>query len=256
MEIRSEIFAQGTLMLRLVIQISMGLAMLVMAGCLFLRPQYAPWYIAYVLLFNMLVGPVFTAGSVTSERERQTLDLLLTTLITPWQMMWGKLFSGLRVSSVLTAFLMWPVVLACIMPLEFWHNLPTMGGYFLVVALTCVTTAVTALFCSTLFTKTSTSLLATYLVIIALFLVPLAADSFVDAFIPSPAAAEIVDLVGITSPFAAVFNLPLDISSSPQSTTVSLPIFWGHLFFAIVYNAVLLLAIMWLFHVRWRVSDN
>lgn len=255
-EIRSEIFAQGTLMLRLVIQISMVLAMVVMAACLFLRPQYAAWYIAYVLLFNMLVGPVFTAGSVTSERERQTLDLLLTTLITPWQMMWGKLFSGLRVSSVLTAFLMWPVVLACIMPLEFWHNLPTMGGYFLVVALTCVTTAVTALFCSTLFTKTSTSLLATYLVISGLFLVPLAADRFVDAFVHNTTAEELVDLVGITSPFAAVFNLPLEISSSPHPPAVSLPIFWGHLFFAVVYNAVLLVAIMWLFHVRWRVSDN
>ena len=43
----------------------------------------------------MLVGPVFLAGSVTSERERATLDLLLTTLITPWQMLWGKLLSRL-----------------------------------------------------------------------------------------------------------------------------------------------------------------
>ena len=60
----------------------------------------------------MLVGPVFLAGSVTSERERSTLDMLLTTLITPWQMLWGKLLSGFRVSSVLTSFLMWPVVLA------------------------------------------------------------------------------------------------------------------------------------------------
>jgi ABC-type transport system involved in multi-copper enzyme maturation permease subunit len=255
-EIRSEIFAQGTLMLRLVIQISMGLALPLMAFLLYLKPHLAPWYIAYVLMFNMLVGPVFTAGSVTSERERQTLDLLLTTLITPWQMMWGKLFSGLRVSSVLTGFLMWPVVLACIMPLDYWSNLPTMGGYFLVVALTCVTTAMTALFCSTLFTKTATSLLATYLVIICLFLVPLAAERFVDFFVKTAEAQEIVDLVGITSPFTAVFNLPLEVSSSPQPGAVSLPIFWGHLFFVIVYNAVLLVAIMWLFQVRWRVSDN
>ena len=255
-EVRSEIFAQGTLMLRLVIQISMGLALFVMAYCLFLRPQYAPWYIAYVLLFNMLAGPVFTAGSVTSERERQTLDLLLTTLITPWQMMWGKLLSGLRVSSVLTAFLMWPVVLACIMPLDYWSNLPTMGGYFLVVALTCVTTAMTALFCSSLFTKTSTSLLATYLIIICLFLVPLAADRFVDVFVNTPTAREVVDLAGITSPFAAVFNLPLEVSTSTQPRAVNVPVFWGHLFFSVVYNVVLLLAVMWLFHVRWRVSDN
>src|SRR5438874_808670 len=62
-------------------------------------------------MFNMLVGPVFSAGSVTSERERETLDLLLTTIITPWQILWGKLIAGLRVSSVLTLFLMWPVLL-------------------------------------------------------------------------------------------------------------------------------------------------
>ncbi|MDZ4656560.1 MAG: ABC transporter permease subunit [Bythopirellula sp.] len=255
-EIRSEIFSQGTLMLRLVIQISMGLALPLMAVLLYLKPHLAPWYIAYVLLFNMLVGPVFTAGSVTSERERQTLDLLLTTLITPWQMMWGKLFSGLRVSSVLTGFLMWPVLLACIMPLDYWSNLPTMGGYFLVVMLTCVTTAMTALFCSTLFTKTSTSLLATYLIIITLFLVPLAAERFVDFFVKTADAREVVQLAGITSPFTAVFNLPLEVSSLPQPRVVSLPVFWGHLFFVVVYNGVLLLAVMWLFHVRWRVSDN
>ena len=121
-EMRSEIFSQGTLMLRLVIQISMLLALFVMAACLYIAPAYAAWYISYVMLFNMLVGPVFSAGSVTSERERQTLDLLLVTLVTPWQMLWGKLFSGLRVSSVLTSFLLWPVFLACMMPLPFWHQ--------------------------------------------------------------------------------------------------------------------------------------
>ncbi len=254
-EIRSEIFSQGTLMLRLVIQISMGLALPLMAVLLYLQPHLAPWYIAYVLLFNMLVGPVFTAGSVTSERERQTLDLLLTTLITPWQMMWGKLFSGLRVSSVLTGFLMWPVLLACMMSVDYWSNLPTMGAYFLVVLITCVTTAMTALFCSTLFTKTSTSLLATYLIIITLFLVPLAAERFVDFFVKTTDAREVVQFAGITSPFAAVFNLPLEVSSLPQPRAVSLPVFWGHLFFVVVYNTVLLLAVMWLFQVRWRVSD-
>ena len=87
----------------------------VMAVCLFMLPHMAPWYIGYVVLFNMLVGPVFSAGSVTSERERQTLDLLLTTTITPWQILWGKLIAGLRVSSVLTLFLVWPVLLACLM---------------------------------------------------------------------------------------------------------------------------------------------
>ena len=78
-EMRSELFSQGTLMLRLVIQVSMILALPLMAVCLYFFPPLAPWYISYVILFNMLVGPVFSAGSVTSERE--TLDLLLVTTL-------------------------------------------------------------------------------------------------------------------------------------------------------------------------------
>jgi len=254
-EIRSEIFSQGTLMLRLVIQISMMIALPVMAYCLYMQQQLAPWYISYVLLFNMLVGPVFSAGSVTSERERQTLDLLLTTLITPWQMLWGKLLSGLRVSTVLTSFLMWPVVLACIMPLDFWYNLPTMGGYFLVVAVTCLTTAMTALFCSTLFRRSATSLMATYLVIIVLFLAPVAAQIFISTFLTNGSATDWVRWTGFCSPFAAVFNLPLDVSDVTPATPVAVSIFWGFLGFALIYNLALLLGMIWLFQGRWRVSE-
>ena len=136
-EIRSEIFSQGTLMLRVVIQVSMLMAIPIMAVCLYLRTFYAPWYIAYVLVFNMLVGPVFSAGSVTSERERETLDLLLTTSITPWQILWGKFIAGLRVSSVLTMFLLWPVLLAMVMVHDYWPNLTTVISWVLVNAGKC-----------------------------------------------------------------------------------------------------------------------
>ena len=88
-EMRSELFGQGTLMLRLVIQVSMFLALPLMAAFLYIWAKQAPWYACYVLVFNMLVGPVFSAGSVTSERERQTLELLLTTTLSPWQILWG-----------------------------------------------------------------------------------------------------------------------------------------------------------------------
>src|SRR3954471_2314447 len=212
-EMRSEIFSQGTLMLRLVIQISMLLALFVMAVCLYIAPAYAAWYISYVILFNVLVGPVFSAGSVTSERERQTLDLLLVTLVTPWQMLWGKLLSGLRVSSVLTAFLLWPVLLACLMPLPFWRYLPTMAGYLLVVALTCVTTAVTALFCSTIFQKSATSLISTYMIIVIMFTAPVAVKFFAETFFKGRAEAAVVEKVGVISPFSATFALPLDIAA-------------------------------------------
>jgi ABC-type transport system involved in multi-copper enzyme maturation permease subunit len=257
-EMRSEIFSQGTLMLRLVIQISMLLALFVMAACLYIWPEYAPWYISYVLLFNMLVGPVFSAGSVTSERERQTLDLLLTTLVTPWQMLWGKLLSGLRVSSVLTSFLLWPVLLACLMPLPFWYNLPTMVGYLLIVALCCLTTAVTALFCSTVFQKTSTSLISTYVVIMAMFLAPVAVTFFTGTFLSRNATTDLADAVGIFSPFAATFALPLEIERSGSNVAASggdLGVFIGYVGWSILYNAALVVLMMRLFEVRWRVAD-
>ena len=60
-EMRSELFGQGTLMLRLVIQLSMVLALPLMAVCLYIKPTWAPWYTCYIVLFNVLVGPVFSA---------------------------------------------------------------------------------------------------------------------------------------------------------------------------------------------------
>lgn len=258
-EIRSEIFSQGTLMLRAVIMISMGLALPVMAVCLFTKPSLAAWYIAYVLLFNMLVGPVFLAASVTSERERSTLDMLLTTLITPWQMLWGKLLSGLRVSSVLTGFLLWPLFLACIMPLDYWYNLPTMVGYFLIVGLTCVTTATTALCCSTLFRRSSTSLMCTYVVIAVMFLSPIAASVFAQTFARGTSAAQAVTWSQILSPFSAAFNLPLSVGEGTNAHSnvgnINVTIFWGHLGFAVLYNLALLAATMQLFKFRWRISE-
>ncbi len=46
-------------MLRVVIMVSMALAVPMMAGFLFFWPDQAPWYVSYVILFNMLVGPFF-----------------------------------------------------------------------------------------------------------------------------------------------------------------------------------------------------
>jgi ABC-type transport system involved in multi-copper enzyme maturation permease subunit len=254
-EIRSEIFSQGTLMLRLVIQISMLLVLFVMAVCLFWKPLLAPWYVAYVLLFNLLVGPVFSAGSVTSERERETLDLLLTTLISPWQMLWGKLLSGLRVSSVLTAFLMWPALLSCVLQADFWPNLPTMLGYFVIVAITAVTTSLTALCCSTLLHKSSTSLVVSYATLGTLFLAPLAAGWFVDEFVPESAAAPAVRAAEAASPFAAAFRLPLTIDERNNADVADVRVFAGFVVFGAAYNAAVLGLIIWLFGRRWRVAE-
>ena len=257
-EIRSEIFSQGTLMLRVVIQVSMLLAIPLMAVCLYIFPRYAPWYISYVILFNMLVGPVFSAGSVTSERERQTLDLLLTTTITPWQILWGKLLAGLRVSSVLTSFLLWPVLLACLMVSSYWTNLLSVAAYLGIVALTCLTTAVVALFCSVVLRKTATSLMTTYLIIIVLFAVPLAARFFAEGYFPHHEATPQVIRAGLASPFAATFAVPLDVEIDAGERTSQvlgdLPLLFSYGVFTSSLIVLLLLMMIWLFNKRWRVA--
>ena len=266
-EMRSEIFGQGTLMLRLAIQISMLLAIPFMAFFLYISSSKAAWYISYVCIFNILVGPVFTAGSVTSERERQTLDLLLTTVITPWQILWGKLLSGLRVSTVLSSFLLWPLFLALIMVPAYWSNIPTILAYFIIFALTCLTTATLALCCSSIFHKTSHSLMATYTIILAFYVAPLAASYFATNFFPTAAATPYIEYSTITSPFAAAFNFPLymeDFSGSGPTwqrgsgpmgyELADLQHFAGYFMFTITLNVLLFAGMIWMFNSRWRVS--
>jgi ABC-type transport system involved in multi-copper enzyme maturation permease subunit len=260
-EIRSEIFSQGTLMLRVVIQVSMLLAIPLMALCLYIRPQYAAWYVAYVVVFNMLVGPVFSAGSVTGERERQTLDLLLTTTITPWQILSGKLRAGLRVSSVLTMFLLWPLLLACMMVASYWDNLVSVGAYILIVLFTCQNTAMLALFCSVIFRKSSISLMTTYSLIILLFCAPLAAIFFAETFYPDQKVAQYVAGASLTSPFVAAFAVPLtiDLDLEEEDEQKQENENWlalaGYAAFTVLLNGSLLAAMIWLFRTRWRVAD-
>lgn len=262
-EMRSEIFSQGTLMLRLVIQVSMGLCLPLMAVCLYIMPQYAPWYISYVLVFNVLVGPVFSAGSVTSERERETLDLLLTTVITPWQILWGKLFAGFRVSCVLTLFLLWPLLLACIMVSAYWTNLLSVTAYLIIVLASCATTAIVALFCSVLFKKSAHAMMTTYLLIVLQFCAPLAINFFAQTFFPQHRATPVVQQLGVASPFAAAFSVPLDIETLDRVVDQygrdvedkrDWSMFFGYLAFTTVQNSLLLLTMIWLFNTRWRVS--
>ncbi len=275
-EIRSEVFSQGTLMLRLVIQISTFLALPMMAYCLYINAVHAPWYFGYVILFNVLVGPVFSAGSITSERERETLELLLTTTITPWQILWGKLLSGLRISGWLTRFLLWPVALACVMNPFFWWNLPAVFAYLVVIELAGLTTAIIAMFCSVVFRKTSISLMTSYMVVVVLFAAPVAMLMFANLFFSdSPQTVERIRWLGVVSPVSAVFEIPLVVKDdgpafeSESSNTRERPknltrttaktagwsLFWSHIAFGVVLNMLLVGNMIWLFNVRWRVSQ-
>jgi len=55
------------------------------------------FYSTYLLQMVMVVflSPAFTAGAISGERERQTLDLLITTLLPSHSLVFGKLLSAL-----------------------------------------------------------------------------------------------------------------------------------------------------------------
>jgi ABC-type transport system involved in multi-copper enzyme maturation permease subunit len=264
-EIQAEIFSQGTLMLRLVIQISMLLAIPLMAAFIFFMPGRVAWYVLYTMTFTILVSPAFLAGSITSERERQTLDLLLTTNIAPSQILWGKLIAGLRVASVLTAFLLWPLVLGCGMVSFYWRNPLGIAAMVVTTFLTCGISATLGLLCSVLFRKTTTSLICTYALLVVLCFGPMALNYFAFRFYRG---TDIVDstayLFRAISPFTAVLEIPLSVDSfdlgMDRSTATirsgSWYLWWAHLLFLFSIGCLMLRAITWLFHRRWRVSQS
>ncbi|MHB8612090.1 MAG: ABC transporter permease [Candidatus Dormibacteraceae bacterium] len=53
----------------------------------------------YLVVFQMIlltfITPALTAGAISSERERQTIDLLFVTRIPPFSIIWGKLLSSM-----------------------------------------------------------------------------------------------------------------------------------------------------------------
>ncbi|MCC9603645.1 ABC transporter permease subunit [Stieleria sp. JC731] len=240
-ELHSEIFSQGTLMLRLVIQISILLAIPMMGYFLFFQQHQAPWFCVYVIVFNMLVGPSFLAGSITSERERQTLDLLLTTPLSPVQILWGKFIVRFRISLVLTGFLLWPLLLGAALNTAFWSNLISVGLMFLIVGVVCLVNCVVALTCSMFARKTSIALLTTYAVLLLLYVVP-PSLSIVTRMLNMPdETITNIDWTGVTSPFSTLFWLPLNEDLVPDNKLVNDGFVSGVIGY-FVFSAILVLA--------------
>ena len=258
-EMHAELFSQGTLMLRLVIQLSMILAIPMMVVMLFWKPDLAYLYVDYVLVFNILCAPVFTAGTITSERERQTLDLLLTTTVSTGQILWGKLLSGYRVSAVLTAFLIFPMLLACTNP-DVLKNTASMIGYLLIIFVASVFNSVLSLFLSSIVRKTSTALMLSYITLLVLYLLPLAIFFLISSTSQNQAEIAAAKYIGVTSPLMAADSVPfLSVVSGTEIAKAKS----GDLYMVAFYIALTAIATGLLFLItsvllrsRWRLTGR
>ena len=206
-ELRSEIFSQGTLMLRLVIQVSMLLSIPLMAIQLFFRPEWAGYYVSYVILFNMLVGPVFSSGSITQERERKTLSLLLTTLLRPGKIVLAKLLASLRVSTVLTFLLTEQMLLGYVLVQELQERFWTLFAFLAIIAVTCLMTTSVGLFCSAFARRTAVAMVATYMMLLLLFAAPVAVRTYLRTYTGMEESK--LTALTVTSPFAAAASIAI-----------------------------------------------
>jgi ABC-type transport system involved in multi-copper enzyme maturation permease subunit len=62
-------------------------------------PNYGQQLFKYLVVFQMIliafIAPALTAGAISGERERQTIDLLFVTRLAPFSIIWGKLLASM-----------------------------------------------------------------------------------------------------------------------------------------------------------------
>lgn len=115
-----------------------------------------------VILYIMI--PIITASSISGERERQTLDIMLTTPVKPRQIIIGKLATAIM-QVFLFVFSSLPMIsLAFLFGGISWVNLIYMLGIFLVISIFAGSIGI---FCSSVFKKTLPAVIVTMVIELA-----------------------------------------------------------------------------------------
>ena len=222
-EIRSEIFGRGTLFLRLIIQISMFLSV-VFLTFLYMGKEYI--FVDYLILFTMLISPAFACNTFTQERERGTLDLLLTTLIKPSQIITGKFLSCLRLSIFLTGLV--GVTMCFYLFVGTDSSIVTRFSnliiYITIMLVTIVFEISLAMFFSLVFRSTVQSMIGTYSVLLLLFATPVAAYQLLSAV--QKMGREELSYVLFLSPFEAVYSVSSKLLGSSTTQFEKIPQTW------------------------------
>lgn len=173
--------------------------------------------VAVELFLVVFIGPAFTAGAISGERERQTLDLLRTTLLPANSFVWGKLVSSLSY-----------VILLLIVSIPLQSIAFLLGGLTVtelaisqsVILVAAIAYALFALFCSASLGSTLAATIATlsgmFFITVGLPTVVLAVVLSVSPFVgasgtPSALTQAAIQHLGLT---AAATNLPATLITS------------------------------------------
>lgn len=127
--------------------------------------NYEDILMLYALLTAMEFGmilfviPAYTSSAISGERERQTLEILLTTSMKPIQIIWGKLLSS--ISTVLLLVFSSLPVLSLVFTIG-GVSVGDLAKYVVMIVVTAVFAGSIGLLFSVLFKRTTISTVFTY----------------------------------------------------------------------------------------------
>lgn len=162
------------------------------------------------------VVPALTAGAISGERERRTLDLMLTTRMTPAGIVLGKLLT-VTVQTALLVFTAAPVFAAVLM--FGGVRFPDLLVLFLLLILTAVLAGSIGMACSAYHTSTAVSVAQAYGVEALLFLGPFLAGAMIRGISGGTGPA------GAFLPFSPVagFSAALGVMTGEGGQAAALP---------------------------------
>ncbi len=137
------------------------------------NPRAATNVFDFIVIFQlaiiMFIVPLIVGGSISGERERQTLDLMLCTDVHPMTIIYGKILAGLSTVLLLvvmaTPFLSITFILGGI---GFWDVIKIIL-YYIATAFYISTIAV---YSSTKYKKNVTAIIMSYVIMAVLYFVP------------------------------------------------------------------------------------
>ncbi|MGI6487429.1 MAG: ABC transporter permease [Syntrophothermaceae bacterium] len=160
----------------LVVSVYLGILALIAVGYYWTRqtsmvysgfgPDVGPQMYVALAIFQLLlvsfVTPAFTAGVISGERERQTLDLLTCTRLSSASIVLNKLLASISyiVLLIVASLPVFGVV-------YFFGGvlLQEIGQAFVVYLMTALTFGAIGVFCSSIFRRTQVSVVVTYIIV-------------------------------------------------------------------------------------------
>jgi ABC-type transport system involved in multi-copper enzyme maturation permease subunit len=162
-----------------------------------------------VLQFSLilLITPAQTAGTISSEREKQTLDLLLSTRMSPFGIVFGKLLSSM---SFMILLIITSIPLFSLVFLFGGVTPGDMAKLFLFYIITAFSVGSIGIFFSTLFKKTVTATVMTYLFMFMLGLVSVILGIYMYSMqynVPNPPQASSIPFVLYVNPAVGLADI-------------------------------------------------